>query len=88
MKSPFLKASLPSFLQTSAVAAKKKIKHNLCQSLVVVNNYKCISRAAKIWRFKICAFFLLHLLDLTDPLKSLDDVGSPPLPLHGTEPTQ
>ena len=88
MKSPFLKASLPSFLQTSAVAAKQKIKQFLSKSVVVVNNYKCISRAAKIWRFKICTFFLLHLLDLTHPLKSLDDVGSPPLPLHGTEPTQ
>ena len=54
----------------------------MSKSVVVVNNYYCISRAAKIWRFKICAFFLLHLFDLTHPLKGLDDVGSPPLLLR------
>ena len=45
-----------------------------------------MSRAAKIWRFKIWRFFLLrqlpllHLPDLTHPLKSLEDVCRPPPP--------
>ena len=45
-----------------------------------------MSRAAKIWRFKICRFFLLcqlpllHLSDLTHPMKSLEDVYRPPPP--------
>ena len=70
---------------------KKQTKSNLCQSLLVV--CECIGKAAKIWRFKIGRFFflcqlpLLHLHDLTHPLKTSDDICSlPPSPFKGQTP--
>ena len=71
-------------INISCGCKEKNLKNNLSKFVVVVN--RCISRAAKIWRFKICRFFLLyqlpllHLPDLDQPLKTFDDVCSPPPP--------
>ena len=70
---------------------KEKIKNNFCQSLW----WYLISVKAELPRsgdlksavfFFLCQLPLLHLPDFTHPLKSLDDVCSPPSPLTGQTP--